>query len=56
MNARVICLAFTTLALLAGAIGALTSPPARAVTSYGLYVNPGGSSNALTCGWNCTCV
>lgn len=56
MNARVIVPALATLALLAGAIGALTSSPARAVTSYGLYVNPGGSSNALTCGWHSTCV
>lgn len=50
MNARVIVPALATLALLAAATGALTSSAGRAVTSYGLYVNPGGSSNALTCG------
>lgn len=56
MNPRVAVPALATVALVAAVVGALTSFPVRAVTSYGLYVNPGASSNALTCGWHSTCV
>jgi hypothetical protein len=37
------------------ALGALTAPNAHALVGYGLWVNPGGSTNALTCGWHDTC-
>ena len=39
-----------------GALGALTAPSVHALTGFGLWVNPGGSTNALTCGWHSTCL
>lgn len=35
--------------------GAMTAPPAQALYGYGLYVNPGASRDALTCGFHGTC-
>lgn len=56
MSARILIPTFTFVAFVSAVFGALTATPARAVVNYGLYVNPGGSSNALTCGWHSTCV
>jgi hypothetical protein len=55
MTARFWIPALAVLALTAGALGTLTASPARAVSQYGLYVNPGASTNYLTCGWHSTC-
>jgi len=55
MNPRSIVPALAVIAFASAAFGALTSNSARATLSYGLYVNPGASSNALTCGWHQTC-
>jgi hypothetical protein len=56
VSARILIPTFTFVAFVSAVFGALTATPARAVVNYGLYVNPGGSSNALTCGWHSTCV
>ncbi|MGE0600046.1 MAG: hypothetical protein AB7J35_09740 [Dehalococcoidia bacterium] len=43
------------MALAGSALGLLAPTPGKAVTSYEIRVNPGGATNALTCGWHVTC-
>lgn len=55
---------FMSVLLLAGvslagvAVGSLSTnvSTTRAVSDYELYVNPGGSTNYLSCGWHSTCL
>lgn len=55
MSARLGLPFLAAVLLLSVATGALTAPSARATTNWGLWVNPGASSNYLTCGWHSTC-
>jgi hypothetical protein len=55
VNRRLVISTIGLLGVLAAFAGALSAPSARAVTAHHLYVNPGASSNALTCGWHVAC-
>lgn len=56
MNIRKLVIGLVAVAALSSFAGAMTAPSAKATNNYGLWINPGGSSNALTCGWHSTCL
>lgn len=55
MNRKVLCGAYLAACVVAAALGFLTAPTAHATSTHDVYVNPGGSTNALTCGWHDVC-
>ena len=55
MSTRILALVLSFAAILGIGLG-VSPTPSLAVTSYEIRINPGGSTNALTCGWHATCL
>ncbi len=56
MNKWLVGLAMMASAVVGTILGHASRENALALTGYELNVNPGSSSNAVTCGWHSTCV
>lgn len=55
MKIRLVIWMYALAAAVGVASGILTAPPAHATSTHDVYVNPGASTNALTCGWHDAC-
>jgi hypothetical protein len=49
---RLIASMFVAAVAVGVAAGFLTSPPAHAAVGVELYIQPGGTTSTLTCGWH----
>jgi hypothetical protein len=55
MNVKVMIWIYALLAVCGSVLGVLMASSVRATSTNDVYVNPGASTNALTCGWHDIC-
>jgi len=55
MKTKVTIWIYAILASCGAALGILTASSVHATSTHDVYVNPGGSTNSLKCGWHSVC-